>query len=85
MTASVLSRLWQAYINIDIVRPRTKPDEVMADAAYDTEAIRMYLLKRGIKSNILSNKRNQKNPLPVRPTRFDEASYNNRGSVERFF
>lgn len=30
-------------IKIGIGRPRTKPDEVMADAAYDTEAIRMYL------------------------------------------
>ncbi len=72
-------------INIGIGRPRTKPGEVMADAAYDTDAIRKYLRKRGIKSNIPPNKRNHKNPLPGRPTRFDEASYKNRGSVERFF
>lgn len=72
-------------INIGVGRPRTKPEEVMADAAYDSEAIRTYLRKRGIKSNIPSNKRNQRKPSPGRPTRFDEASYKDRGSVERFF
>ena len=43
-------------------RPRTRPKEVLVDAAYDTESIRCYLRRRGIKSNIPSNKRNQKKP-----------------------
>lgn len=74
-------------IRIDIGRgrPRTRPVEVLADAAYDSWEIRNYLRKRGIKSCIPANNRNQKIPSPGRPTRFDEASYRKRGSVERFF
>jgi Transposase DDE domain len=49
-------------INIGRGRPRTKPGEVLADAAYDTESIRCYLRKRGIKSSIPPNKRNRKKP-----------------------
>jgi len=51
-------------------RPRNKPGEVLADAAYDTEAIRIYLRRRGIKSSIPGNKRNQKKLSRGRPTRF---------------
>ena len=72
-------------INAGRGRPKTRPKEVLADAAYDTESIRCYLRKRGIKSSIPSNKRNQKKPSRGRPTRFDEKSYKNRGAVERFF
>jgi len=72
-------------INIGRGRPRTRPVEVVADAGYDSDSIRAYLRRRGIKSNIPANKRNQKKPSPGRPTRFDEATYKNRGVVERFF
>jgi hypothetical protein len=37
-------------------RPRNKLGEVLADAAYDAEAIRLYLRRRGIKSSIPGNK-----------------------------
>jgi transposase len=66
-------------------RPKSRPREVLADAAYDTESIRTYLRKRGIKSGIPKNKRNQKKALSGRPTRFDKESYKKRGAVERFF
>jgi transposase len=66
-------------------RPKTRPKEILADAAYDTESIRCYLRRRGIKSNIPSNKRNQKKPSKGRPTRFESESYKKRGAVERFF
>ena len=72
-------------INTDRGRPKTRPKEVLADAAYDTESIRRYLRRRGIKSNIPSNKRNQKKPSKGRPTRFESESYKKRGAVERFF
>ena len=66
-------------------RPKSRPREVLANAAYDTEAIRTYLRKRGIKCNIPKNKRNQKKASIGRPTRFDKESYKKRGAVERFF
>jgi len=66
-------------------RPRNKPGEVLADAAYDTEAIRIYLRRRGIKCSIPENSRNRKKPSRGRPTRFNEESYKKRGAVERFF
>jgi len=82
-------RFVQAVSNIRIKigrgRPRNKPGEILADAAYDTEAIRIYLRRRGIKCSIPENKRNQKKPSRGRPTRFNEESYKKRGAVERFF
>ena len=72
-------------INMGRGRPKTRPEEVLADAAYDTESIRCYLRRRGIKSSIPSNKRNQKKSPRGRPTRFDYESYKKRGAVERFF
>lgn len=72
-------------INMGRGRPKTRPEEVLADAAYDTESIRCYLRRRGIKSSIPSNKRNQKKSPRGRPTRFDCESYKKRGAVERFF
>ena len=78
----VLERI---QIRRSVGRPRSRPAEVLADAAYDSEAIRSYLRRRGIKSNIYCNKRNQKDPQRGRPKRFDKQSYRRRGSVERFF
>ena len=72
-------------IRRSVGRPRSRPAEVIADAAYDSGAIRAYLRRRGIKSNIPCNKRNQKDPRRGRPTRFNQKSYDKRGSVERFF
>ena len=72
-------------INIGRGRPRNKPIEVLADAAYDNESIRCYLRRRGIRCSIPSNKRNQKKPQRGRPTRFDAEAYKKRGAVERFF
>jgi transposase len=65
-------------------RPKTRPGEINADSAYDTDAIRQYLRKRGIAANIPINSRNRKQPKRGRPFRFDEASYRCRGGVERF-
>jgi transposase len=65
-------------------RPRTRSDEINADSAYDSDGIRIYLRRRGIKSNIPVNMRNRKFSRRGRPTRFDEKSYRNRGVVERF-
>ena len=72
-------------INTGRGRPICRPGELLADAAYDTESIRHYLRRRGIKSSIPPNKRNQKRPSGGRPTRFDKVSYKKRGTVERFF
>ena len=72
-------------LNIGRGRPKSRPKEILADAAYDTETIRAYLRRRGIKSSIPENKRNQKKPTIGRPTRFDRESYKKRGAVERFF
>ena len=66
-------------------RPRTRPEELLADPAYDAKEIRNYLRDRGIRSNILGNKRNSKTSRPGRPVRFDDKSYKDRGAVERFF
>ena len=66
-------------------RPRTRPDEVNADPAYNSDEIRSYLRGRGIKSNIPVNKRNRKFPKRGRPTRLDKDGYmRNRSAVERF-
>ncbi|WP_342765729.1 transposase [Methanohalobium sp.] len=66
-------------------RPRTRPDEVLADSAYDTLDIRGYLRFRLIKSNIPVNPRNQKRRRRGRPTRFEPRSYQKRTTIERFF
>ncbi|MDY6932402.1 MAG: hypothetical protein SVJ22_10870 [Halobacteriota archaeon] len=63
-------------------RPRTRPDEINADAAYDSSEIRQYLGRRGIKSNIPVNKRNSKRQGRGRPTRFDCEAYKSRSSVK---
>jgi len=66
-------------------RPRTRPHEVLADAAYDDADIRQYLRSRVIKSNIPVNIRNSKKKKRGRTTRFDSTSYLKRGAIERFF
>jgi len=66
-------------------RPRTRPDEVNADPAYDSDEIRSYLRGRGINSNIPVNERNRKFPKRGRATRLDKDGYmRNRSAVERF-
>ena len=72
-------------IEIGRGRPRSRPEEVDADSAYDNKNLRRYLRQRGIKANIPSNDRNRKTPKRGRPLRFDGKSYRNRGSIERFF
>ena len=72
-------------IKIERGRPRTKPDEVVADAAYDGMKIKEYLRRRNIRSNIGVNKRNMKKPHVGRHTRFEEVSYKkSRSCIERF-
>ena len=66
-------------------RPRTKPDEVVADTGYDNRAVRDLLRERGIRSCIPVNVRNRKNPKIGRPYGFDEKTYSKRSGVERFF
>ena len=72
-------------INIKRGRPRTRPDEVVADAAYDDIKVRKYLRKRHILSNISANKHNRKKLKVGRPTRMEKESYKtNRSCVEKF-
>ena len=66
-------------------RPRTRPLEVLADAAYDDVDIRQHLRYRGIQSNIPINPRNTKTRKRGRPTRFNPETYVKRGAIERFF
>jgi transposase len=66
-------------------RPKTKPKEVLADAAYDDVDIRQHLRSRGIQSNIPINPRNTKKRKRGRPTRFNPETYIKRGAIERFF
>jgi transposase len=67
-------------------RSRTRPREVVDDAAYDERRIRGYLKRRGIRSTIPTNRRNGSGGRRRgRPTRFDESTYRKRGCVERFF
>ena len=64
-------------------RPRSRPNEVYADSAYDTFIIRCYLGRRRIKPQIpiRSRRRHQ-----GRHMSFDETAYKkHRSSVERFF
>ena len=66
-------------------RPRTRPQEVLADAAYDDVDIRQHLRSKGIQSNIPINPRNTKTRKRGRPTRFNPETYVKRGAIERFF
>ena len=59
---------------------------VYGDGAYDSEAIRAALRRRGIRAGIRENPRGRKKARKGRPRRFDEkADPAIRSSVERFF
>lgn len=58
---------------------------VNADAAYDSNDIREYNRKRGIKSNIPVNPRNSKKKKRGRPKKLDKDIYKGRSAVEMFF
>ncbi|MGC8850094.1 MAG: transposase [Candidatus Bathyarchaeia archaeon] len=54
--------------------------------AYDSEDVRAYLRRRGIKANMARNPGNRRRPKPGRPYRLDIKAYGRmRGCVERFF
>ncbi len=57
----------------------------MADAAYDSEEIRKYNRKRGIKTNIPVNEINRMKRRVGRPIKYDKEEYKKRNAVERFF
>jgi len=60
---------------------------VTADAMYDAAKIRKYNRKRGIKSNIPVNLRNQKKGKKKvgRPIKVDQEEYKKKSAIERFF
>jgi transposase len=68
-----------------IGRPITRPKEILADAAYDSIAIRKTNRRRGIKTMIPVNRRNRRRSKRGRAYRFDPEIYRYRGAVERFF
>lgn len=71
-------------IKVPIGRPITKPEMVIGDASFDTEEIRNYNAKRGIRCVIPVNPRNTKNKKVGRPKKFDKYIYCQRSAVERF-
>ncbi|RPJ71897.1 MAG: IS4/IS5 family transposase [Alphaproteobacteria bacterium] len=66
-------------------RPVTRPSKVTADGMYDTAKIRKYNRRRGIKSNIPVNKRNEKKKKRGRPIKVDQEEYKKKSAIERFF
>jgi transposase len=66
---------------------RTRPDRVLADKAYSSQANRAYLRRRGIKATIpvkddqAANRRN-KGPRGGRPPAFNAETYKQRHAVE---
>ena len=62
-----------------------RPSKVTADAMYDTAEIRKYNRKRGSKSNIPVNKRNQKKKKRGGPIKIDQEEYKKKSAIERFF
>ena len=66
-------------------RPVNRPSKVTADMIYDIAKIRKYNRKRGIKSNIPVNKRNQKKKKRERPIKVDQEEYKKKSVVKRFF
>jgi transposase len=65
-------------------RPRTRPKELVADKAYDSQAFRRYLRRRGIKSTIPPVARRRQRPKRGRPLQTGP-SYRQRWKVERCF
>lgn len=69
-------------------RPRTRPDQVLADKAYTSRANRRYLRRRGIQHIIperVDQQKHRKNrgSRGGRPTGFDSERYKKRNTVER--
>jgi transposase len=66
-------------------RPRTRPKELVADRAYDSQAIRQRLRRRGIKPTIPTVERpKRRRPKRGRPIKTGP-SYRQRWKVERCF
>ena len=61
------------------------PLKVTADAIYDTAKIRKYNLKKGTKSNIPLNRRNQSKKKRERPIKVDQREYKKKNAIKRFF
>jgi hypothetical protein len=72
-------------IKRSVGRPENRPSKVTADGMYDTAKIRKYNQRRGIKSNIPVNKRNQKKRKMERPIKVDQEEYKKKSAIERFF
>lgn len=71
-------------------RPRTRPDRVLADKGYPSQANRSYLAGRGIKATIPDkadqrHNRSNKGSAGGRPPAFDPSIYKGRNVVERSF
>jgi len=66
-------------------RPKSRPDELAADKAYDSRKVREYLRMRGIKGSI-PQRRVRKRRRRGRPYRFVKERYlRGRCGVDRFF
>ena len=63
-------------------RPRTRPDAVAADKAYDAGRIRKNARGRGIKA-VIPEKCKPHGRKPGRPIQFDQEMYKRRNVVER--
>lgn len=63
-------------------RPRTRPDVVAADKAYDAGRIRKNVRSRGIKA-VIPEKCKPHGRKPGRPIRLDKEKYKRRNVVER--
>jgi transposase len=69
-------------------RPRTRPDRVLADKAYPSQANRAYLRRRGIEAIIPEKKDQRRHRVAKgrrggRPPAFDREAYKQRNTVER--
>lgn len=62
-------------------RARSRPERVIADAAYDAGRIRRWLRRRGIRATIKPNPRWKRRR--GRPQTFDKATYRQRNVIER--
>ncbi|MDX3641728.1 IS5 family transposase [Streptomyces sp. MB09-02B] len=71
-------------------RPRSRPDQVIADKAYSSRGFRAYLRKRGIactipEKNDQQRHRHNRSRHGGRPPAFDRQIYRRRNAVERCF
>lgn len=72
-------------VSVPIGIPITRPEEVIVDAAYDSEEISKYNKKKEIKTNSPVNKRNRMKRRVGRPIRYYKEEYKKRSVVELFF